>query len=163
MKSLKLNNMKVYKIILPFLFVFIATSSCVQTSTQEKPQTSLKLELTELHPGILEGYLSEEELPNSLLLVSPPPREGSAAFTLDQEMATMYVAIDDEERKIQATKDANLHFPEATEAKYHTENEYFGRNNSKPLYDITQNPCRCRIIYLCSKKPLPAQPTFYGK
>jgi acid phosphatase (class A) len=108
--------MKVFKIILPFLFVLIATSSCVQTSTQEKPQTSLTLELTELHPGILEGYLSEEELPNSLLLVSPPPKEGSAAYALDQEMAAMYVALDDEERKIQATKDANLHFPEATEA-----------------------------------------------
>jgi acid phosphatase (class A) len=108
--------MKVFKIILPFLFVLIATSSCVQTSTQEKPQTSLTLELTELHPGILEGYLSEEELPNSLLLVSPPPKEGSAAYALDQEMAAMYVAMDDEERKIQATKDANLHFPEATEA-----------------------------------------------
>jgi acid phosphatase (class A) len=116
MKSQKLNNMKVFKIILPFLFVFIATSSCVQTSTQEKPQTSLTLELTELHPGILEGYLSEEELPNSLLLVSPPPKEGSAAYAHDQEMAAMYVAMEDEERKIQATKDANLHFPEATEA-----------------------------------------------
>jgi len=75
--------MQVYKIILPFLFAFIATSSCVQTSIQEKTQTSLTLELKELHPGILEGYLSEEELPNSLLLVSPPPKEGSAAFALD--------------------------------------------------------------------------------
>ena len=108
--------MKLYKIILPFLFAFVATTSCVQTSTQEELQTSLTLELKELHPGILEGYFSEEELPNSLLLVSPPPKEGSAAYVHDQEIAAMYVAMDDEGRKIQAIKDANLHFPEATEA-----------------------------------------------
>jgi hypothetical protein len=155
--------MKLYKIILPFLFAFVATSSCVQTSTQIKLQTSLTLELKELHPGILEGYLSEEELPNSLLLVSPPPKEGSAAYAHDQEIATMYVAMDDEGRKIQATKDANLHFPEATEAFNIILNTNISEETTPNLlYDITKNLSRCRIIYLCSKKSLPTEPTIHG-
>jgi len=91
--------------------------SCTQQAVKDQqPITSLSKEIKEIHEGILQGYLSEEEIPNSLQLVPPPPEEGSAAFQLDQEMAAMYVASDDEARKEQATKDAVLHFPEATEA-----------------------------------------------
>jgi acid phosphatase (class A) len=128
--------MKVYKILLPFLFAIVATSICAQTLTQEKPQTSLTLELTELRPGILEGYLSEEELPNSLMLVSPPPKEGSAVYALDQEIAATYVSMDDEERKIQATKDANLHFPEAAEAFNIILNTQISEETTPNLYMI---------------------------
>lgn len=101
------------------LFIFIIgllTASCVQQPTVEKPLTSISKEIPEISKGILQGYLSEQELPNSLKLVSPPPEEGSAAYALDQEIAAMYVASDDEARKEQAAKDAVLHFPEATEA-----------------------------------------------
>ncbi|WP_340112131.1 acid phosphatase [Maribellus mangrovi] len=97
------------------LFVFILgilISGCVT----KKPLSSVSLEIPEISKGILQGYLDEQELPNSLELVSPPPKEGSAAFALDQEIAAMYVASDDEARKEQAKKDAVLHFPEATEA-----------------------------------------------
>jgi len=101
------------------LYIFIIgllTTSCVQQTAQEKPITSISKEIPEISKGILKGYLSEEELPNSLKLVSPPPEEGSAAYALDQEMAAMYVASNDEARKEQATKDAVLHFPEAMDA-----------------------------------------------
>lgn len=91
--------------------------SCTQqTKKDQQPVTSLSKEIKEISPGILEGYLSKEEIPNSLILVPPPPEEGSAAFMLDQEIAAKYVALDDEARKEQATKDAMLAFPEATEA-----------------------------------------------
>jgi len=90
--------------------------SCTQQTAEQQPITSLSKEIKEVHEGILEGYLSKEEIPNSLMLVPPPPEEGSAAFQLDQEMAAMYVASDDEARKEQATQDAVLTFPEATEA-----------------------------------------------
>ena len=91
--------------------------SCTQQSTKEQQSvSSLSLEIEEIHKGILEGYLSEDEIPNSLKLVPPPPLEGSAAFKLDQEIASKYVALEDEDRKTQATKDAVLSFPEATEA-----------------------------------------------
>ena len=92
--------------------LFLLVLGC---TTQQKV-TSLSLDIPEVHKGILQGYLSEDELPNSLKLVSPPPEEGSAAFALDQEIASMYVASDDVSRKEQATKDAVLHFPEAMDA-----------------------------------------------
>ena len=87
-----------------------------QTTTDQQAVTSLSKELKEISPGILEGYLSKEEIPNSLKLVPPPPEEGSAAFQLDQEIAAKYVALEDEDRKDQAAKDAVLSFPEAVEA-----------------------------------------------
>ena len=101
------------------LYIFIIgllTTSCVQQTVQEKPITSISKEIPEISKGILKGYLTEQELPNSLKLVSPPPEEGSAAYALDQEIAAMYVASDDETRKDQAAKDAVLHFPEAMES-----------------------------------------------
>lgn len=87
-----------------------------QQTKKVKPKTSLSREIPEIHAGILQGYLSEEELPNSLMLVAPPPAEGTAAYALDQEVATLYIASNDEARKAQAAQDANLHFPEAAEA-----------------------------------------------
>ena len=91
--------------------------SCTQqTKKDQQPITSLSKEIKEIHEGILEGYLSKEEIPNSLTLVPPPPEEGSAAFQLDQEIAAKYVALENEHRKDQATIDAELIFPEATHA-----------------------------------------------
>ena len=95
----------------------VALSGCTQQSTtNQQPITSLSKEIKEIHEGILEGYLSKDEIPNSLELVPPPPQEGSAAFQLDQELASKYVILEDEARKEQAAKDAVLAFPEATEA-----------------------------------------------
>lgn len=94
---------------------FILFWSCTQQApSNQQPLTSLSKEIKEIHAGILEGYLSEEEMPNSLQLVPPPPGEGSAAFRLDQEIAARYVALEDEARKEQAVKDAVLTFPQAT-------------------------------------------------
>ncbi len=91
--------------------------SCTQqTAKDQQAVTSLSKEIKEIHKGILEGYLLADEIPNSLELVPPPPQEGSAAFKLDQEIAAKYIAMDDAVRKEQATKDAMLGFPEATEA-----------------------------------------------
>ena len=91
--------------------------SCAQqTKTDQQPITSLSKEIKEIHKGILEGYLSEDQIPDSLQLVPPPPQEGSAAFQLDQDIAAMYVALKDEARKEQAARDADLIFPEAVDA-----------------------------------------------
>ena len=72
------------------------TTTNQQTETHQQAVTSLSKEIKEISPGILAGYLSKEEIPNSLELVPPPPEEGSAAFMLDQEIAAKYVALDDE-------------------------------------------------------------------
>jgi acid phosphatase (class A) len=91
--------------------------SCTQqTAKDQQVVTSLSKEIKEIHEGILEGYLSEDKIPNSLKLVPPPPEEGSAAFQLDQEIAAKYVALEDEARKEQASQDAVLVFPEAVDA-----------------------------------------------
>lgn len=100
-----------------FVLILVLVWSCVQPSeTKLAPQTSLDKEISEIRPGILQGYLPPENMPNSLLLVSPPPEEGSAAWELDMEMAAKFVAMEDDVRKEQAAKDAILHFPEAVDA-----------------------------------------------
>ncbi len=111
--------------------------SCTQQSTKEQQAvTSLSLEIEEIHEGILEGYLSEDEIPNSLLLVPQPPQEGSAAFELDQEIAANYVALKDEDRKTQAANDAVLSFPEATEAFNMVLDIKISEENTPNLYMI---------------------------
>ena len=99
------------------LVLSVLILSCTQQTKKElQPNTSLSKEIKEIHEGILEGYLSKDEIPNSLMIVPPPPEEGSAAFQLDQEIAAMYVASDNDARIEQATQDAVLAFPEAVEA-----------------------------------------------
>ncbi len=98
-------------------FILITIASVILVSgCGTKSITSLSKEIKEIGPGILEGYLSAEELPNSLFLVPQPPQEGSTAFQLDQEIALQYVASEDEARKKQAASDAVLAFPEAMQA-----------------------------------------------
>jgi len=99
-----------------FVLAMVLLGSCVQPTTEKAALTSLDKELKEIRPGYLEGYLPPEQMPNSLLLIPPPPEEGSAAYALDMEMAAKFVAMEDEARKEQAAIDANLHFPEATDA-----------------------------------------------
>lgn len=101
---------------LVIVLLFSLSGLAQNTATDRQSLTSLSKEIKEIRPGILEGYLSEDEIPNSLELVPPPPEEGSVAFELDREIAAMWVASDDEARKAQAVKDAVLAFPEATEA-----------------------------------------------
>lgn len=79
-------------------------------------KTSLDEQVKEIAPGLLQGYLSKEEMPNSLLLIPPPPEEGSIAFALDQEYAKTAVESKDTVRFAQATNDAILYFPEAVKS-----------------------------------------------
>jgi acid phosphatase (class A) len=121
--------------------IAILLSVLMFSCTQQIPEaqmavTSLSKEIKEISPGILEGYLSKDEIPNSLQLVPPPPEEGSAALMLDQEMAGKYVALEDEARKEQASKDAVLSFPEATEAFNIVLDVEISEENTPHLYMI---------------------------
>ena len=96
------------------LVLLLTAFGCTQTYRIKHPhKTSLTFEVKELYPGLLEGYLSASELPNSLALLPPPPEVGSIAWQLDQEKAAYYVNLNDEERKQQAVQDADLSFPNA--------------------------------------------------
>ena len=91
-----------------FAIVVLLISSCTPKVT-----TSLSKDIKEIQPGILEGYIPYKERPNSLLILPPPPAEGSTAMKLDEEMAGKYLASTDTSRKALAARDAVLHFPEA--------------------------------------------------
>jgi acid phosphatase (class A) len=106
--------MKVKQVVYLFAIVLVSASligGCSPAEKQSQPAA-----VKEIAPGLLEGYLSAGDLPNSLELLPPPPAEGSAAFALDQEISRESLALRGTARWEQAIKDANLHFPEAAEA-----------------------------------------------
>lgn len=63
--------------------------------------------------GRLRGYLAQEELPDSLALLPPPPAAGSLALAADGEAYRALTALLDGPRGALAAKDANLRFPQA--------------------------------------------------
>lgn len=63
--------------------------------------------------GTLLGYLLSSELPNSLVLLPPPPAEGSAALALDTEISQRSFELRDTLRWDLAISDADLSFPHA--------------------------------------------------
>lgn len=67
-------------------------------------------------PGMVEGYLAADAIPNSLLQVPPPPAAGSAALALDQDIAQRSFTLRATPRWTQAIIDADLDFPHAAGA-----------------------------------------------
>jgi acid phosphatase (class A) len=67
----------------------------------------------EVRPGILQGYLAPESLPDSLALLPPPPTEGSPALALDRAVSAASLALRDTPRWALAVEDAELMFPAA--------------------------------------------------
>ena len=68
---------------------------------------------SETPPGIVTGYLSSQELPNSLALLPPPPTAGSAALALDQEVSRKSLGLHGTPRWRLAAEDADLRPPHA--------------------------------------------------
>ena len=66
----------------------------------------------EFHPelglGALQGYLDPKALPNSIVLIPPPPAPGSAAFAEDQEVARATFALRGTPRFALAASDFDL-------------------------------------------------------
>ncbi|RKR09522.1 acid phosphatase (class A) [Flavobacterium sp. 90] len=73
-------------------------------------------QLREIMPDLLHGYLKEDEMPNSLILLAPPPEHTSEAFEFDLEYAKKAVKAEDKIRFMQAAADANLSFPAAVKS-----------------------------------------------
>ncbi len=63
-----------------------------------------------------DGYILPEALPNSLALVPGAPQYGSARKAVDDATAAAAIEIQNTDRFDLAKSDANLHFPEATDA-----------------------------------------------
>ncbi len=99
------------------ILVFVLLHACVPRQDANQPaKSSISLKLKEIRPGILQGYLDQEALPNSLELLPQPPAEGSTEWKLDQEKANFFVNQVSEERTAQAIRDADLSFPGALQA-----------------------------------------------
>jgi acid phosphatase (class A) len=67
-------------------------------------------------PGSIAGYLTKEEIPDSLALLPPPPAPGSAALAADEEANRAGRVLRGTPRFAQAAEDANLAFPRAAGA-----------------------------------------------
>lgn len=82
------------------------TSSCEESAGSPS-------DLKEVRPGLLQGYLAMEALPDSLKLLTAPPKPGSAADSLDMARAKATIDTQGSPRWELATIDADLHFPAA--------------------------------------------------
>ena len=61
----------------------------------------------------LTGYLSKSELPDGMMILPPPPAEGSAAMSLDEDVASRTFGVRDTARFELALSDYDLSFPHA--------------------------------------------------
>ena len=111
--TMRKNKLAYLILIATLLFQISCTNNNSQTN---EVITSINKEIEEIHPGILAGYLSEEEYPNSLELLPPPPTNGSAAYLHDVEISEKHTSLTDTARIELAQRDAILTFPEAFDA-----------------------------------------------
>ncbi|GAB4064023.1 phosphatase PAP2 family protein [Ancylobacter sonchi] len=71
--------------------------------------------VTDPHFKIAPGYLNRSDLPNSLVLLGPPPEADSAALARDEEARKATIPLRDTERWKLAHTDADLAFPQAAD------------------------------------------------
>ncbi len=73
-------------------------------------------EVPEIAPGIPDGYLFNIEHIDNLLIVPPPPKEGSALFNKDQQISEESLYLMGSSRWDLAAQDADLTLPHAANA-----------------------------------------------
>ncbi len=73
----------------------------------------LALALLACAGGPIRGYLDDQELPDGVALLPPPPAAGSPELAQDQQLADAALALRGTPRWDLATTDANLGFPQA--------------------------------------------------
>jgi acid phosphatase (class A) len=71
--------------------------------------------VTDPHFKIAPGYLKRSNLPDSLMLLGPPPETGSAALARDEEARKATIPLRSTERWKLAYTDADLAFPQAAD------------------------------------------------
>jgi len=94
-----------YRIVLVCLAII---AGCAGTQESEKPAP-----VSEVHPGLLLGYLPQNASPDSLVLLPPPPAAGSTALALDEEVSRKSMTLRGSPRWMLAVSDADLQFPHA--------------------------------------------------
>jgi len=114
----------------------IAEPSIAGFLQQTEPAGHLTTELTYRDSG---GYL-EDDMPDMLAILPPPPREDSFEWELDQALSRMYLSVD-KSRKAQAVKDAVLQFPMAVDAFNPVLDIRIDQHYTPVLYKILQRTC----------------------
>ncbi|MFC3551965.1 phosphatase PAP2 family protein [Lysobacter cavernae] len=96
----------------PRLRLAIVASLCsalmAGCASAPSPDRAAPTPVPELRPGVPAGYLGKD-LPDSLVLLPPPPAEGSAAFRQDQAISRAARKLRGTARYALATSDADLH------------------------------------------------------
>ena len=105
--------MKNIRMRVPALFVCVALAAGCATAPLTPDQRGT---VPPIWPGSIAGYLTKEEVPDSLALLPPPPAAGSGALSADEEANRAGRALRGTPRFAQATEDANLTFPRAAGA-----------------------------------------------
>lgn len=136
-----------------FILTLIMVYLIVVTGCTCFTTTSIPTKVQEVRPGILEGYLQPDKVPNSLTLLPAPPSKESAAFAADQEAFRTTRSLINTPRWIQATKDANLHFPEAPLAFSCALNAPITKESMPNLYMLLQRASTdASVATLAAKK-----------
>ena len=86
----------------------------------------------------VQGYLEVAERPDSLLIVPPPPREGTAAHDADVEAHRAMRALRDTPRWRLASADANVKFPEAASTFSCAMGVTISKANTPHVYELLQ-------------------------
>ena len=96
-------------------FPLVAVLACVALTTgcASSGRLSQPAAVPEIRPGVLAGYLAPKALPNSLILIPPPPALGSAALAYDEEISRKALTSRGTPRWTVANEDADLTFPQA--------------------------------------------------
>jgi acid phosphatase (class A) len=86
-------------------------AGCANFENQKK-----SVAVPEIRPGILAGYLPQEKVINSLILLPPPPAAEAKAMALDEEIYRKTRSFKGTPRWALAAEDADLIFPKAAGA-----------------------------------------------
>ena len=89
-----------------------------------------------LPPGTPNGYLAAADLPDSLGLLPPPPAASKAAFVRDEEVRIAAGPLRNSPRFVQATSDADQHFPHAARTLSCALNVPISREATPHLYAL---------------------------
>jgi acid phosphatase (class A) len=93
--------------------IFVLLAICGQALAQS---SEARPNVTDPHFKIAPGYLKPSELPNSLVLLGPPPEPGSAALARDEEAREATIPLRGTDRWKLAFTDADLSFPQAADS-----------------------------------------------
>ncbi len=109
----------------------VIVSGCTNVEGQDKPAF-----VPEVRPGVLKGYLTVKDLPDSSALLPPPPAPGSAAFGLDEEVSRKNLALQGTLRWKLAIMDADLTFPHAADTFSCALNAPINKQDTPRLYKL---------------------------